>query len=101
MNQERTYCGLENEVQGGMTATGNLIRDAWVFGFIPESETCKGWNQAQIQQLYDKVYEEWSKYGHMVSELPEELKKKHGQIYDNAIKIAKEKGWDPELEDDD
>jgi hypothetical protein len=26
-----------------MTPTGNIIRDAWVFGIIPEEDACAGW----------------------------------------------------------
>ena len=52
---ERRYVGIDKDPQGAMNPTGNIIRDAWVFGLIPESETCEGWNQSGIQDLYEKV----------------------------------------------
>jgi len=51
--------------------------------------------------LYEKIYTEWGKYAHLPSRLPEELKARHAKIYQDAIASAKEKGWDPELGDDD
>ena len=30
------YVGIDNDVNGGMTTIGKLIRDAWVF-VVPES----------------------------------------------------------------
>ncbi|WP_043118016.1 hypothetical protein [Solemya velum gill symbiont] len=95
---QKTYVGLENDINGGMTPTGTLIRDAWVFGLLPESQTCKGWNAGQIQALYDKVSKAWEPYGHLVSLLPPELREKHQQIYDAAVEYARKNGWDPELD---
>ena len=40
---ERRYVGIHNDINGGMTATGKIIRDAHVFGIIAETETCEGW----------------------------------------------------------
>lgn len=40
---------------------------------------------------------EWDKYGCLVSNLPEDLKQRHAEINDNAIKKAREPGWDPTL----
>ena len=40
---ERRYVGIHNNINGGMTATGKIIRDAQVFGIIEENETCEGW----------------------------------------------------------
>ena len=84
-----------------MSPTGNIIRDAWVFGIIPESETCAGWTVQGIDSLYDKVTAEWEKYGHLVSNLPPELSGRHRRIYDAAIARARELGWDPELDEND
>ncbi len=38
MTRPTIYEGLNNEPQGGMTPTGNIVRDAWVFGLIPEDQ---------------------------------------------------------------
>lgn len=84
-----------------MNPTGNIIRDAWVFGILPETETCEGWTVQGVDDLYDKVTEAWLPYGHLVSRLPPELAEKHKRIYDEAIKNAREKGWNPELGEDD
>ncbi|MFT7533871.1 MAG: hypothetical protein ACI9FD_004914, partial [Gammaproteobacteria bacterium] len=80
---------------------GNIIRDAWLFGILPESETCEGWTIQGIESLYDKVSAAWHPYGHLVSGLPDDIRQRHGRIYDQAIKKAKQLGWNPELADDD
>ena len=51
----RIYPGIDEDPQGAMNPTGNIIRDAWVFGLIPETETCGGWTAARIQGLYEQV----------------------------------------------
>jgi hypothetical protein len=96
--KNKIYAGIDEDPKGAMTSTGNIIRDAWVFGLIPESETCAGWTVQDITQLYDKVTDEWDKYGHLVSGLPEELRERHKRIYDAAIMRARELGWNPELD---
>ena len=79
-----------------MSRTGNIIRDAWVFGLIPESQTCEGWKMGQIDGLYEQVTEAWMPYGHLVSNLPDELRERHARIYSQAIRDAREKGWNPD-----
>ena len=101
MAKPSTYVGIDKDVQGGMTTIGKLIRDAWVFGLIPETETCEGWNLAGIDALLDKVNAEWDKYGCLVSRLPEELRARHQRIHDEAIARAREAGWNGEIETDD
>lgn len=100
MTKEKIYVGLENDEYGGMTPTGNIIRDAWVFGILPEEQTCEGWDVSRIQTLYDQVHEAWAPYGHLVSRLSPELAERHARIYDAAIKRAREMGWSPGVEDD-
>lgn len=95
--KNKIYCGIDNDPSGAMNTTGNIVRDAWVFGLIPETETCEGWTVQRVNALYDQVYEAWEKYGHMVSGLPPELAEKHRRIYTEAIENAKKRGWDPEL----
>lgn len=101
MARPDTYIGLNNEVNGGMTTIGKIIRDAWVFGVIEETETCEGWNLSGIDALLHKVNDEWDKYGCMVSSLPPELFAKHQLIHGKAIKEARASGWCGELETDD
>ena len=98
MARPGTYVGINNDVNGAMTTIGKIIRDAWVFELISETETCEGWNQAGIDALLDKVNAEWDKYGCMVSQLPEALRERHRQIHDEAIANAKAAGWSGELE---
>ena len=95
------YVGIHNDVYGGMTTIGKLIRDAWVFNLIPETETCEGWNFAGIDALLDKVNAEWDKYGCLASRLPEELFERHQNIHNAAIAKAKAAGWSGEAETDD
>lgn len=98
MNRKGKYMGIQNEAHGGMTSVGKIIRDAWVFGLIEETETCEGWLIAGLNALLLKVDKEWDKYGCMVSNLPPELFEKHKRIYDKAIKDARAAGWSGEYE---
>lgn len=88
-------------MNGGMTSIGKIIRDAWVFGLIPETETCEGWNLSRINALLQEVDAEWDKYGCMVSGLPEDLSERHRRIHGEAIARAREAGWTGEHETDD
>lgn len=40
--QDEKYAGIDKYPYGKMNPAGNIICDAWVFGIIPESETCAG-----------------------------------------------------------
>ena len=81
-----------------MTSIGKIIRDAWVFELLPETETCEGWNLGQVDVLLGKVNAEWDKYGCMVSHLPDSLRERHQRIYDDALATAKAAGWSGEDE---
>lgn len=39
---QKKYMGIDKDPHGAMNPTGNIIRDAWVFGLIPQTETCEG-----------------------------------------------------------
>ena len=96
----QTYVGIDNEINGGMTDTAKIIRDAWAFGIIPETETCKGWNASRIEDLWRRNEAEWGKCGYRVGGMPEEVRERFMRIQDAAFKQAKESGgWDPELGD--
>jgi len=101
MSQNKIYQGIEKEPEGGMSPTGNIIRDAWVFGIIPETETCAGWSVQGIEALYDKVTAAWEPYGHLASRLPPELRERHGRIYAAAVERARAQGWNPTLDHED
>jgi hypothetical protein len=78
-----------------MTPIGTVIRDAWVFGIIPETETCENWDQGQMQLIQEQTRAEWDKYGCLVSNLPDDIKQRHAEIHSRAISKAKAQGWDP------
>ncbi|MBV5272566.1 MAG: hypothetical protein JZU52_02620 [Lamprocystis purpurea] len=99
MNQ-KIYHGINHEPKGGMTPTANIIRDAWVFGLIPEEQTCEGWTIQGIENLYDQVHDAWLPYGHLASRLPPELAERHARIYGAAVERARAEGWDPSLDDE-
>lgn len=101
MPEPRTYPGIDNDVNAGMTSIGKIIRDAKVFGLIEDSETCEGWNLSRLDVLLHKVDIEWDKYSCLVSQLPEDLFKRHQEIYEKAVKDAKAAGWSGEQETDD
>jgi len=92
------YVGIDNDIYGGMTTIGKIIRDAWVFGILDESETCEGWNLSGIDALLQKVNNEWDKYGCLVSQLPEPLAKRHNEIHSRAVEKARAAGWSGEME---
>jgi hypothetical protein len=94
------YVGLDQDLYGGMTPTGTIVRDAHVFGLIPETETCAGWNHGRLEELYDRVAKAWEPYGSLASHLPPELKERHARIFTAAIERARALGWAPEVEED-
>lgn len=96
MPQKKIYEGIDKDPRGAMNPTGNIVRDGWVFGLIPETETCAGWDTQRIQNLYDAVAQAWAPYAHIPSQLPPELLEKHRRIYAAAVDNAKKLGWDPE-----
>lgn len=100
MSHQTTYVGIDNDDFGGMTRIGTIIRDAWVFGILPETETCAGWSMARMQTVYDAVAEAWEPYGHLPSRLPDDLRERHQRIHGEALRRAKEQGWEPPMEVD-
>ncbi len=102
MKNNEPYVGIHNDRYGGMTDIGRIIRDAWAFGLIPESETCEGWQAGGIENLWEKVQQTWDQYGFSVHNFPEELLKKYLRIQEEAIARAKALGWNPDrdLEDE-
>lgn len=101
MSKPDKYVGINNEINGGMTTIGKIIRDAWVFRILPETETCEGWNLAGIDSLLQKVNAEWDKYGCLVRHLPDELRARHEEIHGKALEAARAAGWSGETETDD
>ncbi len=100
MTDKPNYVGIDKDAFGGITPYGNIIRDAWVSGIIPDSEICAGWTAQGIEALYDKVSAAWEPYGHLASNLPQDLRERHQRIYEAAVQNAKSLGWDPELHDE-
>lgn len=102
MGTQEKYVGIDKDANGGMTAIGKIILDAWVFELIPETETGEDWLMGTIDALHQKVNAEWDKYGCLVSQLPEELRQRHNRIYRDAIEKAAAAGWagEHELQDD-
>jgi hypothetical protein len=89
----KIYVGLDNDDFGGMTPIGNVIRDAWMFDLLPDTENCENWSYDRLRALHDQVMTEWDKHGCLVSNLPDDLKQRHKEINDKALKIARERGW--------
>ena len=74
-----------------------IIRDAWVFGIQPETESCEGGEISRIDAVHQQVNHEWDKYGCIVSSLPDDLRARHKELIDDAIIKAKARGWNPEV----
>ena len=99
MSNKMSYPGFYKD-KHGVTMLARVVLDGWLFGFIPESEDCAGWQLGQMQALTEKIEAEWDKYGNLPSRLPPELRERHTALYNMAVERAREKGWDPELGDD-
>lgn len=100
MTDTKIYNGFSKD-KHGMTQLGRIVLDGWLFGCIPESEDCAGWELSRMQILMDQVQSEWDKYGNLPSRLPVELRQRHSELYARAMSDARNKGWDPELGEDD
>lgn len=100
MKNKMTYVGFHHD-KHGVTTMGRVVLDAWLFGFLPETEDCAGWDLGRMQGLMEKIEAEWDKYKNLPSQLPSELRERHAALYKMAVERAREKGWDPELGDDD
>ena len=96
----KVYAGIDQDEKGGLTHLGRMVRDAWVFGILPETETCAGWDGARMQNLYEQVYAAWEPYAHLPSRLPDALRERHATLYAQAIADARSQGWDAELGED-
>ncbi|OYW97997.1 MAG: hypothetical protein B7Z14_16110 [Bosea sp. 32-68-6] len=44
-----------------LMATASVVLDAWLFGFLPETEDCAGWDLGQMQVLMEKIEAEWDR----------------------------------------
>lgn len=97
---QQCYAGVDRDANNGLTHLGRVVRDAWVFGILPETEMCTGWDAARMQGLYEQVYAAWEPYAHLPSRLPPALRERHGRLYGEAIAAALKQGWDAELDDD-
>jgi len=95
-----TYSGL-NKDSHGITQLGRIVLDARVFSIIADTEDCIGWDMGRMQPLMDKVSEQWDKYSNLPSRLPQDLQRRHSEIYAAAMARARNSGWNPELADDD
>jgi hypothetical protein len=87
---------LDKDQWAGFTHTGEIIRNARIFGFIDESETCQGWRMDQIEELWDKVNAYWDQHGAQANNLPPDVFTKFERIHAEALDKAKALGWTPE-----
>ncbi len=99
MADPKIYVGLRQDGHG-LTQLGRIVIDAWVFGLIPETEDCAGWDLGRMQTLMERVDAEWDKYGNLPSRLPPDLRERHATLYARIMEEARRKGWNPELEED-
>lgn len=100
MKAQNRYVGIYKDRYGGMTDTGKIIRDAWIFGIIPEDETCEGWLAQGIEALWRKTQAHWDRYGYAVNQLPQEIQARFYRIQEAGLARARQAGWHPELYDD-
>lgn len=100
-SRQNTYAGIDNEEHHGMTMTGRIIRDAWVFGLLPEGDGFAGKNAGDLQNLFEAVHKAWEPYGQLPSRLPAALAERHARLHAQAVQSAKAMGWNADLDDDD
>lgn len=98
MKKDETYVGLDQDIHGGMTDIGRIVRDAQAFGLIPDHETCAGWTAQGIEKLWERVQQCWREYGFSVSHFPAELRARYVALQESAIARAREQGWNPDLD---
>ncbi|MGB0126112.1 MAG: hypothetical protein WBP72_00645 [Rhodocyclaceae bacterium] len=98
---EQNYVGIHDDKFGGMTHLGLVVKDAWLFSLIPDTETCAGWSPDRMQMLYDRVSAAWEPFGHLPSRLTPDLRERHTRIHEQALQTARRQGWDPALGEDD
>ncbi len=70
-----THCGIYDDKDGGLTALGKLIREAWVIEALAEDQTCSGWTIGAFESLLDKVKIEKTKYGYCRNSSIQKLRK--------------------------
>ncbi len=95
------YAGIVKDEADGLTELGRVVRDAWVFGILPETETCTGWDSGRMQGLYEKVFAAWKPHAHLPSHLPAALRERHTRLYSQAIEAARDKDHHPESDGED
>jgi len=95
------YPGIHADENGGLTPWGQVVMDAWIFGLLPETQGCAGWDQGRLQGLYERVHQAWAPYGHLPSALPDELRERHARIYAATVERARAAGWAPERTEED
>lgn len=100
MTTPTTYPGLQAD-HHGLTQLGRIVLDARVFGLLPDDEQCAGWSLGRMQELSQRVEQQWDQYGNLPSRLPPELLQRHRQVYEQAVEQARARGWNPELGDED
>jgi hypothetical protein len=96
-----TYVGINQDIDGGMTDTGRIIREAGAFGLVPETGTCAGWNAQAIENRWCQTLAEWAKYNHQGGQPPDEIRERFLRIQQHAFVRARATGWDAKLQDDD
>lgn len=96
--QNKPYVGIDKDINGGMTDKGKLIREAWAFGILPETQTCEGWMPQAFEDLWDKVHQAWEPYGFKVSNLPDDIRERYLRIQNEAVERARAAGWNPDAE---
>ena len=100
MRDKQTYAGFNQDTHG-ITTLGRVVLDAWLFDLLPRSEDCAGWDIQRMQLLMQQVNEHWDAHSNLPSRLPPELRERHTELYAWATARARERGWDPELGDED
>ena len=97
--ETNNYVGYHQD-KHGITQLGRVVLDGWLFGLIPPQQDCAGWGIGRMQGLMEQVQAEWDRHGNLPGRLPTELRQRHAELYERAMREARTRGWDPELGDD-
>lgn len=92
MNPDKLTCAGFHHDKHGVTMMGRVVLDDWLYGFIPETGDCAGWELGRMQVLMEKVEVEWDQYGDRPSRLPDDLRARHAEINARALEEARVRG---------
>jgi hypothetical protein len=82
-----------------MTMLGRVVLDGWLFGHIPE-EDCAGWDLARMQNLMNQNEVQMGSVRQPAQSFAGRTAPASRQVVCLGHRARPERGWDPELGED-